>query len=186
MLTIQTRTGTATVETVWSGAHLAVHPPYSATGKPAARGQWTVTPTGCGLSAGTFHGPKPDAIRLAKLWDAAFSQVTPAGVRSWQLREQWVALIKRQRPIHPPLHGPEPSPNAHPGRPETVRIAQDAGRRVRCVAGIWQAFWRGDWWELPTLEDLQLWTLDSCCETPDGRTVEPDAPDSWLAILRLI
>jgi hypothetical protein len=28
--------------------------------------------------------------------------------------------------------------------------------------------------------------MDSCCETPDGRTVEPDHPESWLSILNLI
>jgi hypothetical protein len=186
MLTIQTRTGPATVDPVWAGAHLAVHAPYSATGKPAARGRWTVTHTGSGLSAGTFHGPKPEAIRLAKLWDAAFSSVTAAGVRSWQLRDQWTALIQRRAPIQPPLHGPSPSPNAHPGRPEAVCIAQDAGRRVRYMAGLWEMSWRGRWWELPTLEDLKLWTIDSCCETPDGRTVEPDSPDSWLRLLCLV
>lgn len=185
-LSIQTRTGSAQVAPVWRGDTLAVHPPYRADGSAPTRGQWVITHTGSGLSAGTFCGAQRDAIKLARLWDDAFAAVTASNVQTWHLRAQWCALIKRERALHAPLHGPEPSPNVHPARPEAVRFALDAGRRVRCVAGIWQTFWRGDWRQLPTLEDLQLWTFDSCCETPDGRTVEPDAPDSWLRILGLV
>jgi hypothetical protein len=42
------------------------------------------------------------------------------------------------------------------------------------------------WHVVPTMEDVQMWTLDSACETPDGRMVEPDAPDSWLSLLKLV
>jgi hypothetical protein len=186
MLTIQTRTGAATVQPVWVGDCLAVHAPFNADGKPAPRGRWTISHAGSGYSAGTFHGSRVDAVKLARLWDSAFAAVTPANVRAWQLRDQWAALIKRERAPHAPLHGPNPSPHAHPARPETVRLALDAGRRVRHVAGLWQAFWRGQWWQLPTLAELEWWSLDGVAETPDGRTVEPDNSESWLTILRLI
>jgi hypothetical protein len=39
---------------------------------------------------------------------------------------------------------------------------------------------------MPTMAELEHWTLDSVCETPDGRTVEPDAPDAWLRLLALV
>ena len=42
------------------------------------------------------------------------------------------------------------------------------------------------WHLVPTMDDVQRWTLDSVCETPDGRMVEPDAPDSWLSLLGLV
>lgn len=45
---------------------------------------------------------------------------------------------------------------------------------------------RRKWHPVPSMEDVQFWTFDSCCETPDGRTVEPDAPDSWLSLLGLV
>ena len=46
--------------------------------------------------------------------------------------------------------------------------------------------WKGDQYETPSMEQLQEWVFDSVCETPDGDTVEPDHPDSWLSLLGLI
>ncbi|MBR5950881.1 MAG: hypothetical protein IKZ87_05540 [Actinomycetaceae bacterium] len=43
--------------------------------------------------------------------------------------------------------------------------------------------WRGRKYETPSLEEIEEWTYDSVCETPDGDTVEPDHPDSWLRLL---
>lgn len=45
---------------------------------------------------------------------------------------------------------------------------------------------RGEIYSTPDMEDLETWVFDSLCETPDGRTVEPDHPDSWLMLLGLI
>ena len=42
------------------------------------------------------------------------------------------------------------------------------------------------WYEVPTLEDIEEWTFDSCCPTPAGDDVEADHPDSWLRILSLV
>jgi len=33
------------------------------------------------------------------------------------------------------------------------------------------------------MAELEFWMFDSVCETPDGDIVEPDHPDSWLALL---
>ena len=46
--------------------------------------------------------------------------------------------------------------------------------------------WRGSHYPEPTLDQLEEWTWDSVCETPDGETVEPDHPDSWLCLMGLI
>jgi hypothetical protein len=46
--------------------------------------------------------------------------------------------------------------------------------------------WRGRWWPAPTVGEVQAWALDSVAETPDGRNVEPDDPESWPSLLGLI
>lgn len=46
--------------------------------------------------------------------------------------------------------------------------------------------WKGEEYETPNMDQLQAWVFDSVCETPDGNTVEPDHPDSWLTLLGLI
>jgi hypothetical protein len=163
---------------------LAVHPPTS--GKK--RGRWTITHKPTLRACGTFTGKLADARALAVLWDGAFAAVdwTQKRRAPWPLMQQWRAQCWGDAPITGPTM-PEPSPNAHPARPETVRFALDARRRVRTLDGeLWTMHWRGAWWPLPTMADLQHWTIDSVCETPDGRTVEPDAPDAWLSLLGLV
>ena len=44
----------------------------------------------------------------------------------------------------------------------------------------------GAWHVIPSHADAMRWTLDGMAETPDGRTVEPDDPDSWLVLCGLI
>ena len=46
--------------------------------------------------------------------------------------------------------------------------------------------WQNRWWPVPAMEDVERWTFDTCCETPDGDTVESDADSSWLRLLGLI
>lgn len=46
--------------------------------------------------------------------------------------------------------------------------------------------WRGRWYLVPTMGDVESWCLGSVAETPDGRTVEPDAPEGWPRLLGLI
>ncbi|CAM5362417.1 hypothetical protein SSTU70S_05623 [Stutzerimonas stutzeri] len=46
--------------------------------------------------------------------------------------------------------------------------------------------WKGKQYEVPDMETLGKFAFDSVCETPEGDTVEPDHPDSWLSILGLI
>lgn len=47
--------------------------------------------------------------------------------------------------------------------------------------------WFGDAWHvIPSHADAMRWTLDGMAETPDGREVEPDDPDSWLILCDLV
>jgi hypothetical protein len=46
--------------------------------------------------------------------------------------------------------------------------------------------WRGQWWPAPTVGEVHAWALDSVAETPDGRNVEPDDPESWPSLLGLV
>ncbi len=46
--------------------------------------------------------------------------------------------------------------------------------------------WQNRWWPVPSMEEVERWTFDSLCETPDGDTVEPDAAGSWLRLLGLV
>jgi hypothetical protein len=46
--------------------------------------------------------------------------------------------------------------------------------------------WHSRWWPVPSMEEVERWTLDSVCETPAGAIVEHDADDSWLRLLGLI
>lgn len=54
---------------------------------------------------------------------------------------------------------------------------EDKVRKVR---------WRGEVYDLPTLEELEQWSDEGGCETPDGDWVEPDHPHSWLRLLGFI
>ena len=72
---------------------------------------------------------------------------------------------------------------------KTLRIRVE-GSRIELLPPAPPAFqqitWRGEIYNEPSIEALQEWVSDSVCETPDGETVEPDHPDSWLSILGLI
>lgn len=46
--------------------------------------------------------------------------------------------------------------------------------------------WRGMEYDVPSLDELGEYVIDSVCPTPDGDEVEPDHPDSWLSLLGLI
>lgn len=46
---------------------------------------------------------------------------------------------------------------------------------------------RGEWHPVPTYGDIEDWICDhGSCQTPDGSSVEPDDPNSWLSLLGLI
>jgi hypothetical protein len=72
----------------------------------------------------------------------------------------------------------------------TVQTVRDGavGRFTRNGDGtkVLKLRWRSKWWEVPTMEQVEAWTLDSVCETPAGDMIEPDADGSWLRLLHLV
>lgn len=180
MLTIQTKSGPATVAPVWQGAALAVHQPYRSDGA-RTRGQWAITHKACGLSAGVLHCGKRRAVAIARQWDGRFLAADPADIRTWPWREQWGNLVQS---INYQWQSDRVSADQSTGT--AGELAARAGIPIDQAGGSLRIRWRGKFWPAPTDAELDSWTLDSVCETPDGRTVEPDAPDSWLSILRLV
>ena len=83
----------------------------------------------------------------------------------------------------------------YPGSNWQLRFKRKAGSSL----DDWETFWKGVYerlasWKkrvdhLPTLEQLQAWSLDSVCETTDGLDLEPDYRGdrehgpSWLVAL---
>ena len=67
-------------------------------------------------------------------------------------------------------------------------VTGDVVRRRISPGGehVSMVLWKGEWVIFPSVECFQEWTLDSVCPTPDGDIVEPDHPDSWLSLARLI
>ena len=94
-----------TVPARWIGQALAVHAPLK-DGAPVAnpRGQWVITGHRFGLSAGTYRGPLRDAVKLARVWDAAFADALPAdrttapSLANWELAPIWAAQLRGDAP----------------------------------------------------------------------------------------
>jgi len=149
----------------WLGQFIAVTPPAGADHSfTVQRGLWVITHRECGLAFAHLRCSKKDAIALAKAWDQRCGTVDPADARTWPHCEAWGKAVARIN-----------LPNI-PGRATFHHNDEDGSStgtagELAAAAGI------------PIVE---FWTFDSVCETPDGRTVEPDHPESWLSILRLI
>jgi hypothetical protein len=87
-----------------------------------------------------------------------------------------------------------PSGKARLRDPETgeaLKMAGDIGRFGPIFEDTILALWwlfdgKGEWVPVPSTDALMEWSFDSVCETPDGRSVEPDHPDSWLRLLGLV
>ena len=46
--------------------------------------------------------------------------------------------------------------------------------------------WKGQSYSVPSLGELETMMLGDTAEAPDGTEVEPDHPDSWLSLLRIM
>jgi len=208
---VATTSGSREIPAVWVGTHLAVHRPVLADGAAAAAKRWAVTHTATGLSmGGTLTTTKPEALALAKLWDGAAAEIDPANPRGWRFLKTWqldVAVVENRRiaelvgPVLPdcPTAGDvaaamsaaiggsfQPAAEDEGGEPFPAHETMP-GDRIRPGEDAWpDVFWRGKWWPVPTLAEVEAWAFDSVAETPDGRTVEPDHPEAWPRILGVI
>jgi hypothetical protein len=179
---VATKSGELLAPAHFVGEFLAVTVPVDAAHQfPTVRGQWVITHRGCGLSAATLRCCKATAIKLARQWDGRFGCIDPADARAWPWRDQWGAAVAA-------INCPNVQGAADPAdSTDTAGVfAARAGLPIDQAGGALRIFWRGKFWPAPTDAELEFWTLDSVCETPDGRTVEPDAPESWLRILRIL
>ena len=202
-ITIQTGKGPRIVPAKWIGQTLAVHRPLIK-GELARKG-WAITAHTLGLAAAGSRGidAKLSAVlALAKAWDARFADLScAADGRAWRWQRTWaadVADVMAGRPHTGPL-----LPDVPTSRDVAAAMGCDlsppdeAAEQFQAAATMprhqirgpeyeQEIQWRGRWWPVPTIGEIEAWMLDSICETPDGRTVEPDHPESWLSVLGLI
>lgn len=168
----------------WLGQFIAVTAPAGAARDFApCRGLWVITHRGCGLSAGTLRCSKKRAIAIARQWDGRFGCIDPADARSWPWGKQWGELVQS---INAPWADPAPRTESGDSTETAGLLAAQAGIAIDQAGRGLRIQWRGKFWPAPTDTELDWWTFDSCAETPDGRTVEPDHPESWLRILRIV
>jgi len=116
----------------WRGRALCVHAPIRDGVPTPTRGVWVIASTEFGYAAGTYHGPLSAAVKLARLWDAAFGDALAtaprvgAGVPSlsaWHQARAW----SRQLNGDAPATGPVSSEHENYRRDTD---APDNGRRV--------------------------------------------------------
>jgi hypothetical protein len=178
---IAIKDGTATVRPRWVGQHLAVTPPLKDGAEKACRGQWVITHTPTGFSCATLLCSLKKATEVAKNWDARFGLIqTPGDVQEWPHKRAWGNLVTS-------VNCPRQNWGIVDESDDIAAVrAAEIGRPIDQAGNVRRMQWRGKWWQLPTDTELELWVMDSVCETPDGRTVEPDHPESWLSILNLI
>jgi hypothetical protein len=168
----------------WLGQFIAVTAPAgTARDFAPCRGLWVITHRGCGLQAATLRCPKKRAVAIARQWDGRFGCIDPADARSWPWCQQWGELVRSINSVG--TYG-APGPEDLTGTATAGVLAAEAGIPIDQAGGVLRIWWRGKFWPAPADAELDQWTFDSCAETPDGRTVEPDHPESWLRILRLV
>jgi len=146
----------------------------------------------------------------AARWDDV---TTAADASAWQWRDRFRDDVHRVRSGRPPLGPRELTPieaieaagtaaeveaavAAAMGAPsltaeeeaEPFPVAEAfPADRVRVDADGWpEVRWARQWWPAPTVGEVHAMALDSVAETPDGRTVETDAPGSWPRLLGVV
>ena len=188
-ITIQTTSGPRETETRWLGQFLAVHKPVKS---KQSRGVWAITHHRCGLSAAIVYTNLKAATALAKAWDLRFATLDPKDAKAWPEREAWAQAIREtETPAIAKRFAKQQTKRwldseFGTGQETAAVLAAQAGRPIDQHGGSKRMRWRRVWMPLPSDAELQEWACDSVCETPDGRSVEPDHPDSWLRLLGLV
>ncbi len=164
----------------WLGQYIAVTPPPGDNcAFNTVPGLWAVTHRGCGLALATLRCNLKTAVKLAKAWDQRAGSIDPLNSRAWQYCQQWGQAVQA-------INSPWQSSAADDSSQTSAKLASDRGLTIKQINGSHRILWRGKYWPAPTDSELEFWTLDSVCDTPDGRTVEPDNSESWLTILGLV
>lgn len=138
-------------------------------------------PDHAALISGTDHDETPAAVTLpdvpATTPDGEQFPATPTITPTTPGRARFARMVcGRDR-----LRNPET------GKP--VRMHGDVAafrNPANPLTPVLKLWFRGVWHVVPTITECMTWSLDGVCETPDGRMVEPDAPDAWLALLGVV
>lgn len=108
----------AVVSPRWHGRALMVHAPIVDGAETLRRGVWIVAHQGTGLSAGAFRGPLRDAVKLARLWDAAFADAVSVdangaarSLAQWPQRRAWSRQCAGETPATGPVDASHPDHN---------------------------------------------------------------------------
>lgn len=166
----------------WLGQHVALTAPAGTDRSfKTCPGLWVITHRNSGLSAGSLRCTKERARSIARQWDHRFGCIDATDARSWPWAKAWGELVRS-------VNNPQSVPFMDDGQSTDTacELAARAGLPIDQAGGTRRIWWRGKFWPAPTDAELDWWSFDSCAETPDGRTVEPDAPDSWLSLLGLV
>ena len=90
----------------WLGKALAVHRPVKDCKtneihtKPC---YWTITHLETGYAAAIIYKPIQDAVKLAKAWDDAFTDIhSPEDIKEWEWRTEWQYQLNGSSPIRDP------------------------------------------------------------------------------------
>lgn len=201
-ITIKTKNGDREIKVNWLGNNLAVHKTPVKEGFKEKKNLWSITHIDSGRSTcSAINGLMRDVVKLAKLWDNAFSTLDINQGSKWNYLNTWVndvlAVRKKEEPIGPILPDNFTSKDVAKAMGFNTVDDEDTDKQFPAEEiinkeklidgndGV-KMFWRGKYWLVPTMGEIEEWIYDSVCETPDGRMVEPDHPESWLSILQLI
>lgn len=190
-------TGRLQIPALWVGKNTALHCPVSVKngGTKATRGTYALTHLESGLSFGTLNTNQQQAKKIARAWDDRCGSIDPKNARTWEHREAWGQVLSSFNEAWKRTHiATTTKVREQWGTTKSNVGSQDLAMLLAAKAGLAidqagrskKIQWRGKFWTAPSEAELDYWTFDSVCETPDGRTVEPDAPDSWLRILGLV
>ena len=188
-ITIQTTSGPRETETRWLGQFLAVHRPCA---KTAQRGLWVISHHRSGLRAACVATNLRAATKLAKAWDLRFATLDPKDATAWPERDAWAQAIREtETPAIAKRFAKQQTKRwldaeFGTGQETAAVLAAQQNYAIDQAGGTKRVLWRRQFWPLPTDAELQEWSCDSVCETPDGRSVEPDHPESWLRLLGLV
>jgi len=189
--------GKLEIPALWVGKNTALHRPVSVSngGTKATRGIYALTHLESGLSFGHLNTNQKQAKSIARAWDERCGSVDPTNARTWEHRKAWGEVLRNLNEAWTRTHmATTAQVREQWGTTKSNVGSQDVAMLLAVKAGLAidqgcnakRIIWRGQSWPAPTEAELNFWTFDSVCETPDGRTVEPDAPDSWLSILGLV
>ena len=189
--------GRIPVDPIWQGQNTFLHKPIDGgTGQPKqVQATYVLTHADSGLSFGTLNCNQQQAKKIARAWDDRCGSIDPKNAKEWEHCEAWGQVIRNLNEGWTRTHiATTAKVREQWGTTKSNVGSQDLALLLAAKQGLAidqagrskRIKWRGKFWTAPSEAELNVWTFDSVCETPDGRSVEPDAPDSWLRILGLV